>query len=113
LKILLDECAPRPLIAVLVEAIPGLTVDTVQKQGWGGKSDAEVLRLAEENGYDLFMTGDKNIGHQQNLTKLKIEIYPLSTSSWPRLQKEVGRIVSTVKALLSGREHLDENKVDE
>jgi chaperonin GroEL (HSP60 family) len=85
----------------------------VQARGWGGKSDHEVLRLAEADAYEVFVTIDKNIVHQQNTTALKIKIYPLSTPSWPRLRKQTASIVEAVLSLRPLRENLGNDNVDE
>lgn len=39
---------------------------TAQQCGWGGKTNGELLRLAESQ-FDLFVTSDQNIRYQQNL----------------------------------------------
>jgi len=61
MKILLDECVPWPMHKL----IAGHECTTVQKCGWKGVKNGELLKLAESK-FDLFITSDQNIRHQQN-----------------------------------------------
>jgi hypothetical protein len=74
MKILLDECVPRPLRKLLV----GHETSTAQEAGFGGIENGELLRRAEGR-FDLFITADKNLRYQQNLTGRKIAIIELPT----------------------------------
>lgn len=73
MKILIDENLPRYLKKVLAS----YDVHTVQEMGWAGIGNGALLRLAEAD-FDLFLTADKNLRHQQNLTgrKLSITVFP-------------------------------------
>ena len=57
MRILLDECVPVQVRNALV----GLEVATAQKLGWGGISNGELLQLAEQNGFDLFIVADTRL----------------------------------------------------
>jgi hypothetical protein len=65
MKVLLDEGVPRGLKRFLA------THDcrTVSELGLGGTKNGELLRLAEENGFDVFLTLDQGLTYQQNLSK--------------------------------------------
>jgi hypothetical protein len=41
-------------------------------QGWDTLSNGELLTAAEEAGFDVLLTTDKNLRYQQNLTGRKI-----------------------------------------
>jgi len=71
MKLLLDECLPRRTKNLFVEG--GHECETVQEAGFSGKENGELLRLAEAN-LDVFVTIDKNIRHQQNLTGRNIAV---------------------------------------
>jgi hypothetical protein len=68
-RVLLDESLPRPLAALLT----GHDVRTVASVGWNGKENGELLRLAAET-FDVLITADRNLEHQQNLTTLPIAV---------------------------------------
>ncbi len=66
MRVLLDEQLPRRLALHLA----GHDVSTVQRQGWAGLKNGELLRRAAEAGVEVFVTADQNIEFQQNLTRL-------------------------------------------
>jgi hypothetical protein len=68
-RVLLDESLPRPLAALL----SGHDVRTVTAMGWSGRQNGELLRLAADD-FDVFLTADTNLEHQQNLTTLPISV---------------------------------------
>ena len=41
--------------------------------GWLGKKNGELLGLAAFNGFDIFITLDKNLKNQQNLKKVALK----------------------------------------
>jgi hypothetical protein len=51
----------------------GHTVTTVPKHGWSGIKNGELLQLAEKK-FDVFVTVDRKISTQQDLTKFKIPV---------------------------------------
>lgn len=71
MKILLDECLPFGLRRSFPQRIE---VHTVQWAGLKGKTNGELLRTAEDASYDVLVTVDKNLPHQQNLPDLKLSI---------------------------------------
>ncbi len=94
MKILIDECVPRPIIKFFV----GHHAKTAQEIGWGAYNNGQLLRLAE-NEYDLFITSDKNIRYQQNLIDRRIAILVLSTNHWGTIRANSGKIVAAVEAI--------------
>jgi len=69
MRVLLDECLPRRLKAEL----PGHEVRTVQDAGWAGIKNGVLLQIAPAQ-FDVFLTVDRNLTFQQNLTGLKIGV---------------------------------------
>jgi hypothetical protein len=63
MRILLDECVPRPLRREL----PGHDVRTVPEMGWSGKKNGELLQLMAAAGFEVFLTVDQNLRYQQSL----------------------------------------------
>jgi predicted nuclease of predicted toxin-antitoxin system len=61
-RVLLDENLPHRLRPLLAE----FDVWTVTRAGWAGVKNGALLKLAEES-FDVFVTADLNIPHQQNL----------------------------------------------
>jgi len=70
MKILLDECVPRKL----KYALPGHECQTAPEAGFANKRNGVLLSLAEGAGFDIFLTTDKGIEYQQNLTGRRIAV---------------------------------------
>lgn len=62
MKVLFDECIPRPL----KRELPGYDVRTVQEMSWASIKNGQLLKRAEAE-FDIFITVDRGIEHQQNL----------------------------------------------
>ena len=70
MKILLDENIPAKLRFDFGE---GYEVRSVGDMNWLGKKNGELLGLATFNGFEIFITLDKNLKNQQNLSKIEIK----------------------------------------
>lgn len=64
MRILLDHNAPAPLRHWLIPH----QVETAYERGWAELTNGELLRVAEQAGFDVMITTDKGIRYQQNLT---------------------------------------------
>jgi len=71
-RVLLDECLPRRLRREL----PGHEIATVSEAGWAGVSNGTLLRRATD-AFDVFVTVDRNLTFQQNLSDLRIAVLVL------------------------------------
>jgi predicted nuclease of predicted toxin-antitoxin system len=98
MKILLDENLPAKLRFDFGE---GYEIKTVQEMGWNGKKNGELLTLLNSNGFDMFVTMDKNIRHQQNLSRLPFTVFLLNAkdNKHQTIQPLVAR---TIEALQKG-----------
>jgi predicted nuclease of predicted toxin-antitoxin system len=74
MKILLDENLPKQL---KTDFGPDYDVKTVRDMGWLGKKNGELLGLVVFNGFDFFVTLDRNLRHQQNLDRIELKIFLL------------------------------------
>jgi predicted nuclease of predicted toxin-antitoxin system len=73
MRVLLDENLPRRLLGLLGE---DLVAVTVARRGWKGKKNGELLAAAEEE-FDVLLTMDRGIEHQQNLSRFDLAIVRL------------------------------------
>lgn len=71
-------------------------MSTAYELGWATLKNGELLAAAENSGFEVLVTTDTNLQYQQNLTQRKIAIVVLSTTSWPRIQKNIKAIVSAI-----------------
>ena len=74
MRILLDENLPKRL----KQDLAGFEVFTVRDKGWQGKSNGELMNLILENQFDVLMTFDKNLEHQQNFLKFPVTVFLLN-----------------------------------
>ena len=77
MRILLDECAPRPLKRELVE----YELRTVIEMGWSGKKNGELLQLMSQEGFTILLTTDQNLRYQQNLQQAGVAVVVLVARS--------------------------------
>jgi hypothetical protein len=96
--ILFDQGTPL----VLRKFLPGHVIKTAYQQGWSTFLNGDLLRVAEESGFDLLLTTDKNLAYQQNLTGRKIAIVALGRNRWILIQPQLGRIAAVVNAATPG-----------
>jgi len=89
---LFDQGTPVPLRGHLSSHF----VSTAYELGWATLKNGELLAAAEKSGYEVLVTTDTNLKYQQNLTQRKIALVVLSTTSWPRIQKNIKAIVTAI-----------------
>jgi predicted nuclease of predicted toxin-antitoxin system len=78
LKVLFDHNVPHKLRFSLGDH----AVETADALGWAELRNGELLAQAEFVGFEVFLTGDKNLSYQQNLTGRKLAIIVLGTNNW-------------------------------
>lgn len=77
MRILLDECVPRPLKRELSDYV----IRTVVEMGWSGKKNGELLQLMVQEGFTILVTTDQNLRYQQNLQQAGVAVVVLVASS--------------------------------
>ena len=82
----------------LRRALSGHQIVTAYELGW---ANGALLSVAEAE-FDALITTDQSLRYQQNLVGRRLAILVLPTTSWPRIQAHVERIVSAVDALNPG-----------
>ena len=97
MKILFDQGTPAPLRKSLAPH----SVSTAFEMGWAEVENGDLLAAAEKV-FDAFITTDKNLRYQQNLSARELAILVLPTTSWPEIQKHLRQISDVVNALKPG-----------
>jgi predicted nuclease of predicted toxin-antitoxin system len=92
LKILFDEDVPRKLIRFL----PGHEIETVVSMKWGGSKNGALLSLIEREGFQVFLTGDKNMEAQQRLEDRPFAVLVMSVINWPVVRPLVDTIATAI-----------------
>ena len=98
MRILFDQATPVPIRPFLDRH----AVRTAAQQGWDKLRNGDLLTTAEEAGFDLLLTTDKNMRYQQNLAGRKIAIVVLGQQQWPRLRLHIQRVIEAVNAATPG-----------
>lgn len=70
MRILLDECVPKPLKREFAE----LDLKTVVEMGWTGTKNGALLKLMLEAGFTILLTSDQNLKYEQNLQPTRIAV---------------------------------------
>jgi len=96
--ILFDHGTPAPLASFLT----GHTVKKTKDLGWDTLNNGELLRVAEQAAFEIFLTTDKNIRYQQNLADRTIAIVVLSNSRWPVVRLHANRVVAAIAGAKPG-----------
>jgi len=98
MRILFDHGTPSGVAKSLL----GHEVTEAIERGWDRLSNGTLLKLAEEAGFDLLLTTDKNMRYQQNLTGRKITIVVLGNSTWRIVRLYLDRIAAAVNEAVPG-----------
>jgi|SRR3954454_9968120 hypothetical protein len=75
-RVLLDHCIPRPFR----DFVTNCSVSTAAEMGWEQLKNGELLAAAEQGGFEILITADKNLQYQQNLANRRIAIIELPTN---------------------------------
>ncbi len=99
MRVLLDENMPRKL-AYLFEV--GVEVRTIAQCGWKGTKNGALLHLAEPT-FEVFVTMDQGIPHEQNLKGYDLGFILMEARSnryedLAPLMRKVNQSIKTVKA---------------
>ena len=99
MRITLDHCTPGSLARHLREH----EVTTARARGWEKMENGELLRLSVEAGYDVMITADQGIEHENNIAAYKIALITLTSPRWPDVEKRVPEIKSALQRARRGR----------
>lgn len=92
MRILFDQATLVPLRSFLDQH----SVRTAFQQGWDTLTNGDLLTKAENAGFDMIVTTDKNLRYQQNLAGRKIAIVVLDRQQWPQLRPHSKMIVNSI-----------------
>jgi predicted nuclease of predicted toxin-antitoxin system len=100
MRVLLDECVPRPLHPFL----KSIDYCTVQQMGWRGKKNGELLALMKQEGIGILLTIDQNLRFQQNLQQAGIAVIVIKAKSnkTRHLLSAIPEVLATVAVIQAG-----------
>jgi len=100
-RLLLDESVPRRLARHLTPH----DVHSVHDRGWDGLKNGALLKAAEVE-YDVLVTADQNLPHQQHLPRFKIRVVVLAG-----VTNRLEDLAPLVPHVLRHLDSLDEGKI--
>jgi predicted nuclease of predicted toxin-antitoxin system len=100
-RVLFDHNLPHKLRTEL-GALSKHEIVTASYMGWRKLKNSELLRTAEENGFEAFVTGDQTLVHEQNLAGRRLAILALSANNWPIIKNYVRDILAAINRAAPG-----------
>ena len=98
MRVLFDNGTPRGVAAALSSHV----VEEARSRGWDTLRNGELLDAAEAAGFDVFITTDRNLRYQQNLTGRRIAIIVLGNGRWRLIKALLPEIADAVATATPG-----------
>ena len=98
MRVIFDQTTPVPIRPNLELHV----VRTAAQQGWDKLRNGDLLDAAEQAGFELLLTTDKNMRYQQNLAGRRIAIVVLGQQQWPLLRPHIQRVIEAVNGATRG-----------
>jgi hypothetical protein len=97
-KVLLDENLDRRFR----KNLGSHEVFTASFKGWNGLKNGSLLAAAEEDGFEVLLTGDQTLSYEQNLSGRRLAIIALSSVEWRIIKDHLPKIVTAVNTATPG-----------
>lgn len=98
MRVLFDQGTP----VGIAEVLAGHEVTESRNRGWDRLSNGDLLKAAEDAGFEVLLTTDKRIRYQQNISGRKIAIVVLGNSTWRLVRRHLDHIASVISAASPG-----------
>ena len=98
MRILFDHNTPRLLRRHLV----GHDVDAAAERGWAALGNGALLDRAEEAGYEVVITADRNMPYQQNIRSRSFALIILGANRWPLIDPKIEDIRNALDGIRPG-----------
>ena len=99
MKVLFDQGTPLPHRRHLREH----SVDSAAERGWSDLDNGSLIEKAEQEGYEVLVTTDQNMRHQQNLRNRRLALVVLLSTAWPNIQLRTEEIRAAIDAVQPGQ----------
>ena len=100
MRFLFDQSVPVPLKQYLSEH----EVRTAFDLGWSRLSNGDLLEAAEGK-FEIFVTADRNLRHQQSFAGRRLAVFVLPTTNWPRLRDRAAAVAAAITEMKPGEYH--------
>lgn len=92
MKVLLDENLDHALRRLLGPH----EVVTAVFMGWAGLKNGDLLRVAEDSGIEVLLTGDQTLNYEQNLAGRRLAVVALSAIQMPIIKNSLQAIIAAI-----------------
>ena len=97
-RVLFDHNVPGPL-----ESYFGAhEVRLADALGWAELKNGAPLTEGEQTGFDVLLSGEQTIRHEQNMTGRRIALVYMSDNHWPIVKEYAPTIVQAVEQVKPG-----------
>lgn len=96
--VFLDACVPMKLR----DHFSLTQVETARFRRWEHLQNGNLLAKVDSAGFDVFITADKNLSYQQNLSERKCAILVISGNNYPLVIANAQRIEEAALTLPKG-----------
>lgn len=84
--------------------LPKHDIRTFVETQWPDQlENGELLKMAEQNGFEVLVTSDQNIRYQQNLAGRRLALVVLGSNIWPVVWQYSAAIMAKVDGATPGR----------
>lgn len=101
MRVLLDHNLPFKLRTGLA-ALRDHEFVTASYMGWGSLRNGDLLAAAENSRFDVFVTGDQTLVHEQNLRDRQLAIVILTAQNWPIIRHRMTMISDAIDRAVPG-----------
>ena len=101
MRVLFDHNLPHKLRTSL-GTLGKHEIVTASYMGWGDFKNGELLRRAEESGFEVLVTGDQSLLYEQNLSGRRLAIVALSANNWPIVKGHIPQILDAIDSAVPG-----------
>ena len=98
MKLLLDEGVPD----IIKQRLSSFSIFSVKEMAWRGITNGKLLDLMSQHEFQIIITTDKNLPHQQNLTKRQISAIILPANEIPTVVELLPEIAGAIDTILPG-----------
>ena len=98
MRVLFANGTPRGVRTALTDPV----VEEASARGWDTLRNGDLLDAAEAAGFEVFVTTDRNLIYQQNLTTRTIAIVVLGKGRWRLISNRLAAIAAAVASATPG-----------
>ncbi len=98
MKVLLDENLDHRLR----RSLGAHDVFTAAYKGWAGLKNGKLLNAAEDDGFDVLLTGDQTLYKEQNLTGRRLALVVMSSVEWQIVKHHLQAIIAAIDLATPG-----------